>query len=96
MFLDPINYCVLDKQVSKLRNPEYTKALSHLVFGPNETRIRISQNNQNIYNAWREECRAISAQYYNNAYRVVDVERGFFTLIQTDELATAKKIYNDA
>ncbi|MGD0972355.1 MAG: hypothetical protein ABSA04_13360 [Desulfobaccales bacterium] len=82
--------------MSKLRNPEGTKALSNLAFGPNETRIRISQNNQNVYDAWREECRAISAQYYNNAYRVADVERGFFHLIQTDSLATAQEIYNNA
>lgn len=95
MFLDPINYCVLDKQVSKLRNPECMKALSHLAFGPYETTIRISQNNQNVYNAWREECRAISAQYYYNLYRVADVERGFFTLIQTNRLAAARKIYNN-
>lgn len=96
MFLDPTNYCVLDKQVSKLRNAECIKALAHLVFGPNETQIRISHNNQNVYNNWREECRAISAQYYQNTYRVADVERGFFTLIQTDNLAAAQKIYNDA
>jgi hypothetical protein len=96
MFLDPINYCVLDTKVSKLRIPEGTKALSHLAFGPKETRIRISQNNENVYNSWREECRAISGQYYNNVYRVADIERGFFNLIQTDELATAQKIYNNA
>ncbi|MFH1596788.1 MAG: hypothetical protein ABIG94_10545 [Pseudomonadota bacterium] len=96
MFLDPVNYCVLDDKVSNLRNPNCRKALSHLVFGPNEMRIRISRQNQNVYNAWREECRAISAQYYQNVYRVVDVERGFFTLIQTGEIATAQEIYNDA
>ncbi|MGD0828371.1 MAG: hypothetical protein ABSA09_09860 [Desulfobaccales bacterium] len=95
MFLNPQNYCVLDKKISKLRTPECTKALSHLAFGPKETRIRISQNNENVYNAWREECRAISAQYYNNTYRVADVERGFFTLIQGN-LLRAREIYNVA
>jgi|SRR3989339_632766 len=96
MFLDPTNYCVLDKQISKLRNPECIKALSRLAFGPKENLIRISYNNQNVYNNWREECRAISAKYYQNAHRVTDVERGFFTLIQTDNLAAAQEIYNDA
>jgi hypothetical protein len=96
MFLDPINYCVLDKQISKLRNPECMKSLSHLSFGSNETQIRISQNNQNVYNNFREECRAISARYYQNQFRVADVERGFFTLIQTGNLAAAQEIYNDA
>jgi hypothetical protein len=96
MFLDPINYCVLDKQIAKLRNPECIKALSHLSFGPNETQIRISHNNQNVYNNLREECRAVNTQYYQNSYRVADVERGFFTLIQTDNLAAAQEIYNDA
>jgi len=72
------------------------KALSNLAFGTNETQIRISQTNQNVYHAWREECRAISAQYYQNEYRVADVERGFFTLIQANELAIAQDIYNNA
>jgi len=96
MFLDPKNYCVLDKQVSKLRNPGCMKALSYISFGPNENQIRISHNNQIVYNNWREECRAISTQYYQNAYRVADVERGFFTLIQSGNLAAAQEIYNDA
>jgi hypothetical protein len=95
MFLNPQNYCILDKKISKLRNPECTKALSHLAFGPKEKGIRISQNNQKVYNAWREECRAISAQYYNKVYRVADVERGFFTLIQGN-LVRAREIYNVA
>lgn len=56
MFLDPINYCVLDKHVSKLGNPGCMKALSYLAFGPYATTIRISKNNQNVYNAWRQEC----------------------------------------
>ena len=28
MFLDPTNYCVLDKKIFKLRNPEFIKSLS--------------------------------------------------------------------
>jgi len=96
MFLDPTNYCVLDKQIAKLRNPECIKSLSHLLFGSNETQIRISHNNQNVYNNYRKECRAISARYYQNVYRVADVERGSFTLIQTDNLTAAQEIYNDA
>jgi hypothetical protein len=96
MFLDQINYCVLDKQISKLRNPECMKSLSQLSFGSNETQIRISHNNQNVYNNFREECGAISARYYHNKFRVADVERGFFTLIQTGNLAATQEIYNDA
>jgi hypothetical protein len=96
MFLDSANYCILDKQISTLRTPGCMKALSHLAFGQNETQIRISYNNQNVYNNRREECREISAQYYQKAYRVVDVERGFITLIQTGNLAAAQEIYNDA
>jgi hypothetical protein len=95
MFLDPENYCVLDKKISKLRNPECMKSLSHLTFGPKDTQIRISQQNQGVYNNFREECRLISGHYFQNNYRVADIERGFFTLIQSNELA-AQQIYNNA
>jgi hypothetical protein len=31
--------------------------------------------------------------YFENRYRVVDVERGFFQLVQDDQLAVAQDIY---
>jgi len=92
MFLNPNTYCVLDKQI-KLRNPACTKILNGLVF---KTQIRVTVENENVYNGWREECSEISQKYFQGRYRVVDIERGFFNLIQSGHLSKAQAIYNDA
>ncbi len=96
MFLDPQDYCVLDKQVANLRTPNSPKLLNNLDFKHNNTQIRITNHNQGVYNGWRNECLNISEQYYQGNYRVVDIERGFFSLIQRDHLLDAQRIYNDA
>jgi len=96
MFLNPIAYCVLDKQLTKLRTTESPKILNELVFSKKETQIRITTHNEAIYNGWRNECSAISQMYFQSTYRVVDIERGFFNLIQRNNLLNAQAIYNDA
>jgi hypothetical protein len=96
MFLDPTQYCVLDRQIASLRTHNAPKALNQLVFRSNETQIRISAHNEAVYDGWREECLNVSAEYYGNAYRAVDIERGFFHLIQQGRLSDAQVIYNDA
>ena len=96
MFLDPKNYCVLDRKISKLRTHGSLKSLNSLVFSPpREARIRITHHNEAVYNKWRKECAAISQEYFQNKYRVVDIERGFFNLIQQN-LLDARAIYNNA
>lgn len=89
-FLDPVNYCVLDKQLAKLADGTGDCALYNLRYG---TQIMVTDHNQKIYDAWRTECRVISKDYFNGKYRVVDVERGFFQLIQSDKLDLASQIY---
>ena len=79
MFLNPNDYCVLDLKLAGLRTSANHRALSRLVV--NKTHIRITENNQAVYDDWREECRSISDHYFAGQYRVVDVERGFFGLI---------------
>ena len=96
MFLNPIDYCVLDKQLAKLRTPDSPKILNDLSFGQNQTQIRITDHNEAVYNGWRNECSAISQMYFQGRYRVADVERGFFNLIQRNNLLDARRIYNDA
>lgn len=96
MFLNPSAYCVLDKQLTKLRTPNSPKILNKLVFSKNETQIRITKHNETIYNGWRNECSAISQMYFQSSYRAGDIERGFFNLIQRNILFTAQAIYNDA
>jgi hypothetical protein len=96
MFLNPSAYCVLDQQLTKLRTPESPKILNALVFRQNETQIRITNHNEAVYNGWRAECSAISQMYFQGNYRVVDVERGFFNLIQRNHILDGQAIYNDA
>ena len=96
MFLNPSDYCVLDQQLAKLRTPGSPKILNDLIFRPNETQIRITNHNEAVYNGWRNECAAISQMYFQGIYRVVDIERGFFNLIQRNNLLDAQAIYNAA
>jgi len=96
MFLNPSDYCVLDQQLAKLRTPDSPKVLNGLSFRQNETQIRITNHNEVVYNGWRNECSAISQMYFQGRYRVADVERGFFNLIQRNNLLDAQTIYNDA
>jgi hypothetical protein len=92
-FLDPINYCVLDQQLARIANGNGGKALNQLVQGP---QLRVTANNQRAYDAWRKECATISSVYFRGVYRVIDIERGFFHLVQTGQLQLAQKIYADA
>ncbi len=96
MFLNPSDYCVLDRQIARLRTQNAPKALCQLSFGPKETQIRVSSHNEAIYDRWRTECLAVSTVYYGGEYRVVDIERGFFHLIQQGRLLDARIIYNSA
>jgi hypothetical protein len=96
MFLNPMEYCVLDKQISRLRTANSPKVLNQLSFGPKETQIRISSHNEAVYDCWRRECLAVSVTYFGNEFRVVDIERGFFCLIQQGRLLDAQVIYNGA
>ncbi|HGW5373333.1 TPA: hypothetical protein ACNIJL_002321 [Pseudomonas aeruginosa] len=91
MFLDPVNYCVLDLQLAGIRITPPTRSLHRLVV--HGTTIGATFHNQNIYNAWCADCANINHLYYGGAYRVADIERGFFQLIQTGNLQTAQTIY---
>jgi hypothetical protein len=90
MFLDPEQYCVLDKQLLKLGAGSGRRALHRVAAG---TRIRITIQDENAYNGWRTECAAISRRYFASRHRVVDIERGFFHLVQTNRVSAARDIY---
>ncbi|WP_286787679.1 MULTISPECIES: hypothetical protein [unclassified Pseudomonas] len=91
MFLDPTNYCVLDLQLAGMRNALGARSLHGLVV--HGTTIGATHHNQSIYDAWRAECAAISNVYFGGVYRTVDVERGFFQLVQAGNLPAAQAIY---
>lgn len=92
-FLDPVNYCVLDKQLLKLAMGPGDRALHQVSAG---TQIRVTTRNQQAYDVWREECASISGQYFNGRYRAVDVERGFFQLVQSGRVTLAQEVYGAA
>lgn len=92
-FLDPVNYCVLDQQLARIANGGVERALNQLVQGQ---QLRVTANNQAAYDAWRNECASISNAYFHGAYRAIDIERGFFHLVQTNQLQLAQTIYTDA
>ncbi|BBB66551.1 hypothetical protein UNDYM_2298 [Undibacterium sp. YM2] len=89
-FLDPVNYCVLDLLTSRLSDSKQSNALSRL---KSTTTIAITKNNSLCYYSWCQECISISNQYFGGNYRAVDIERGFFDLIQNKNLQTAQEMY---
>ena len=94
MFLGPKQYCVLDFSIAKLANHSGTKAIYNLK--NYATQLPVTTHNCKIYYQWCNECQKISNQYYSGKYRVVDIERGFFNLIQNGKLYDAQIIYNAA
>jgi len=89
-FIDPGRYCVLDKQLLKLGTGSGPRALHRVSAG---TQIRITTHNEEAYDGWRGECAVISAHYFGGRHRVVDIERGFFHLVQTDRVRAAREMY---
>jgi len=96
MFLNPIDYCVLDLQLARIRLAARSATgacVALYQLHAYKTTIRPTFYNQRIYDAWRIECRYISDTYFGGTLRAVDIERGFFHLIQSKRLATAQAIY---
>ena len=95
MFLNPKQYCVLDFHIAKLANRSGTKAIHNLKKYTKHP-LPFTTHNCKIYYQWCNECQKISNQYYSGKYRVVDIERRFFNLIQNKKLSSAQIIYNAA
>lgn len=96
MFLDPDNYVVLDQQILKMNTYPRETLLKNIAFGPKETQIRISENNCQVYLDWCKKCRDISIIFYKGEHRAVEIERGFFTLIQRGQGEIATEILSRA
>jgi hypothetical protein len=92
MFLSPVDHCVLDLQLARMRVEKGPRALDGLRVRVGQ-QIRVTRNNQAAYDRWRAECRTISEMYLGGSFRTVDIERGFFNLVQTSWLEMAKTIY---
>jgi len=68
MFLNPVNYCVLDLQLAQLALVPGDRPIHRLVV--HGTTIGPTRHNQAIYNAWCAECVAISHRYFGGIYRI--------------------------
>lgn len=98
MFLDPDNYVVLDKKILEMRKEQslFGTVLDTISCGKKETQIRISKPNVKGYENWCKKCKAISEVYYESKYRAVDIERGFFELINKKQSRTAAEILSQS
>ena len=76
-FLDPEHYCVLDRRISDL-----APLAERLKRCP--TYIPITRANEVAYTWWVDTCRSIGSQLQVKK-RPVDVERGFFYLMEKDK-----------
>lgn len=95
MFLDPENSAVLDKQILKIHQHCQTTVLENLHVGKS-TQIPITRNNSETYERWCSRMKEISSLYFDARFRAVDVERGFFQLIQDGSVVLAAQILKNA
>ena len=96
MFLNPGSYVILDRQILKMNDFTSNTVLSQISFGEKETQIRISKKNVGVYIKWCRKCRSTAELFYEGRYRAVDIERGFFTLIQDGRVELAANILSAA
>lgn len=94
MFLDPDHFATLDWQIMKIHERCTTTVLAQLC--ANGTRIRITEKNSRAYEAWCSRMRDISRVYFRGFFRVAEVERSFFHLIQRGYVEIAAQILNEA
>ncbi len=91
MFLAPEKYVVLDNKLMKLASVEpYT--LFHDI-KKDKTTIRVTKENERIYQKWCEFCRKVADKLFKNReFFTVDIERGIFQLVKENKLKKAAKI----
>lgn len=101
MFLDPDEHATLDLQILKMRHHKGSplkdvKVNTGKYKGRVTEHVPITRHNDAAYANWNQTLKRISASYYRGSYRVVDVERGFFKMIQEGQLKDASTILADA
>ena len=83
MFLDPVNYPVLDTKISTLANLQHTPTLPLQGLKG----LAITAKNEKVYENWASWCREIAHEINSDCnfpykdLRAVDVERGFFSAL---------------
>ncbi|MCS6500730.1 hypothetical protein NYD60_11960 [Burkholderia thailandensis] len=93
MFLDPDMSATLDRQIMQIHGVRSTTVLAAVRQSP--TTIPVTEGNSAAYEAWCTRLACIRDTYLPSR-RVVDVERGFFQLIQSGRVQLAAHILADA
>lgn len=83
-FLDPDHYCVLDKKIASL-------APLAIRLKREKTYIPITAHNERAYRWWVDSCLALGSRLQIKV-RPVDVERGFFQLVNDKQVHLAEKL----
>ena len=97
MFLDPLNYVVLDMKLAEnLSGGASPHLFDDLSLRPGkDTTIRITAHNERVYERWSRLCRRIAAAYFPaDALRAADIERGLFHLVNTHPRLGAQILAN--
>ena len=91
MFFDPRNFVVLDKKIMQLSDPTNRNNDPITKIGNQKSGIRITEDSQKHYIEWCNLCKKIATHYLNSDY-AVDAERGFFKLVENNQLDYGRKI----
>jgi len=92
MFSDPTKFVILDKKIMELRDPENNgNPLSNIPYTKNDSGIRISRLSQKYYYEWCKLCCFIAKQSSNDRI-AVDIERGFFKLVEQKRTDYGRRI----
>jgi hypothetical protein len=95
MFLDPDKSATLDWQIMRIHKRCPKTLLAGLRIGKS-TKIPITERNSEVYESWCRRMANISSEHFEGRFRAVDVERGFFQLVQCGNIAVAAQILCDA
>lgn len=97
MFLDPVNYVILDRKLLKLREQGHHTLFHEVVVTENSTSIRVTEHNEMIYERWSQQCGEIAKRYFGESdVRAVDIERAIFHLIDNGRAQIAAEILANA
>jgi len=84
LYLDPDHFCVLDKKIASL-------APLAIRLKREKTYIPITAYNERAYKWWVDSCLALGSRLQIKV-RPVDVERGFFQLVNDKQVYLAEKL----
>ena len=92
MFINPKKYVTLDKKIMNLKDPfNPDSPLTRIPYSENDTGIRITKTTTKYYFEWCELCSFIAKEINNNKI-AVDIERGFFRLVEEEKTNYGREI----